>query len=283
MAPFKFILFVLVLNFQFTAHASLTCKALFKSSIAKNQYVMRAYQSRNIFLKSFGPEGESVRREVMTRNEYPEDYIGFITTPLQLDEAHRANSLAAGIHETHRNYGDRLSDEEKKLVMESDWNNFGVSLKSERLGYTAVGRGNRTFGFLRVYDGTFGPTPAEVLLQKKSVKTEYFSNLREKKMKIFELGKYFLDSNLEGIDRLAIRSEMFKWLLDTYLSGDQKYLEQRIFIIDVSSITHAKAYQKMFGAQIISADSFSPRLTDVDFVMTVSAEVLKEHLLKLIN
>ena len=260
------------------------CQGLFRVAAASQQYQMRAYESRSMQIKSFGPAGISERTEKMVRrSEYTDDYMGFIVTPLQMDEADRAHFLAAGIQETHRNYGSRLSDAEKKLVMQSDWDNFGVSLSSENLGYAAIGHGNITVGFLRVYDGTDKSTPAEVLLRKKSVKTSYFDQFRSRKIKIYELGKYFLESTLNSQDRHIVRSEMFEWLIKTYLSGSKESLAQKLFIIDVSSLAHAKAYQKMFGAQIIPAENFSPRLTDVDFIMTVEASVLKENLLRLIN
>lgn len=262
-----------------------------------------AYKGRRIMSKYWGDRG-LVQSSRMMDDHYSPDYIGFLPTPADVDEINRPMVLAAGIKETHRNYGTRLSDQEKQIVAESDWKNFYSYLSAEKLGYVAVieteksyvpvrhtkepghlafKQTKKTVGFLRVYDASQSWSPCEVILNQKQVQTKVFQNFRDQGMHVYELGKYFLETSITPENRKFVRNELFQWLIENYLSGDKADLKNTIFIIDVSSRAHARAYQSMFGAQALDPSNFNPRLTDVDFVMTVSAKVLREHLLAILK
>jgi hypothetical protein len=244
------------------------------------------YKSKTRMDKSVGPGYERKQFEKMIENhDYSRDDIGFIYTPNPMEQqiADRFFELSSGIRETHRSYGTRLSDAEKNLVQASDAVSIPTSLIYNLVGFVGVSKEGRKVGFLRVYNGTNHYTPSELILNQKEIRTDFFMNYRRQNFRILELGKYFLEADLSSTDRAAARSELFKWLVENYLNDSSEVLEKTLFVIDVSSLVHARAYKKMFGAEIVDASNFNPPLASVDFIMTVKASTLKQRLLELIS
>ena len=241
------------------------------------------FEGRGIAHKTLTDVGTAVNttRELKVSTSPPDD-IGFIPTYADYDYEALSWHLAWGIESTHRSYGRRLSDNEKKVIAKFDWERFRSSLSSENFGYVSVTLNKETKGFLRVYSGTARGMPAELLLKEKNIQTSVFDRYRSQGYELFELGKYFLSSDLNPVEIKNVRAAIFKWLIKTYLN-DKKVYAKRLYFIDVSSPVHARAYKAMFGAKEIDRKLFEPALDPVDSILFVDPMTLRDRLEKIIN
>lgn len=190
-----------------------------------------------------------------------------------------------GIDLVHKGYGDRLSDKEKQLVGELDEKSFGTIWTKNQLGYAGVVyhrefQQEKLVGFLRVIDGNVGKLPAELILERKQIKCDRFQELRDARMQIFEVGKYSLSYDLNPTQLKKVRRALLRWLRENYLTGN---LDKLVFIADVSSEQHARAYKRMFGMTEIGQSHFTPALQSPDAILEVSGRVLYERLRKIID
>ncbi|MBL7542753.1 MAG: hypothetical protein JNL11_03005 [Bdellovibrionaceae bacterium] len=194
-----------------------------------------------------------------------------------------ANDASRGIDLVHRSYGKRLSESEKEIVSELDEKNFNDFYKNNQLGYAGVESAEgKLVGFLRVIDGNRGSLPAEEILKSKQIETAYFTALRNANYRIFEIGKYSLSFDLNSAELRKVRNAIFKWLIDSYMH-DNRTLEKTIFIIDVSSPIHERAYRNLFGTRKVDQKYFQPELSYPDAILEVSGKNLFMHLQKILS
>ena len=190
-----------------------------------------------------------------------------------------AKDALRGIGLVHQGYGHRFTESEKDLMTEVDAKGFDAFYAKNQLGYAGVETSEKLVGFLRVVDGNRGVLPAEQILEAKQIKSSYFDELRSTGFKIFEIGKYALDPSLNPKELKLVRNALFQWLLDSYIKQDDKI----VFIIDVGSIMHERAYRNMFGATRVEQKYFEPALNSPDFILQVDGKTLRERLQKIIQ
>lgn len=229
--------------------------------------------------------------------EIGEDPLGgFLDNPFVLTAKRMLQDLLAGFTRIHSAYGDRLSEPEKEIVVQSDLDSF--DLVNERIGYGVVKRGDHVVGLIRIYDGTqydrrdeskslkgmsINELPAERILAKKKIKTAIFETYRRQGLHVFELGKYYLDAKLDAQSYRSARNALARWVLRNYLSSDRLLMKSAVFIIDVGSKAHERAYRQYFGGKPIDPGAFDPPLENGNSIMVVPGDVLRARLLSLIG
>ncbi len=249
-------------------------------------------------------DGVVWERTVRVPNPEEMDYepIGFL--PSQQDYAlnYISATYAQGLQVLHKNYGIRFTEHELGLMRDSDWSSFHSSLDSFRLGFGVVEANQKNQvshikGFLKVYDGTDYQTikglksglttkptlPCEILLKRKNISTDVFTKYREQGYQIFEIGKFFLDPELTSGERTQARKGLLQWLITNYLNPQKQLSDKVIFIIDVGSVAHLKAYHRDFGTEPIPSTRFTPELLSPDAILIVTPEMLLEKLLKIVQ
>jgi hypothetical protein len=105
---------------------------------------------------------------------------------------------------------------------------------------------------------------------------------QENGYQIFELGKYYIDPSLSPLEYHRVRNELFQWLLQNYFNPERQLSSKVLFVIDVGSLSHERAYRSLFGAQRVPLNQFTPPLPEGESVLIVEYQVLKDRLEKIL-
>ncbi len=123
---------------------------------------------------------------------------------------------------------------------------------------------NKVLGFFRVFDGTIyhnGPraesnhkAPLELILASQGKSTKALDQMRAKDFSVFEVGKYFLNSNLSAEMTVATKWEIRKWLFDTLSEYSETDLKNTFYFAHVVSDVNQRRYHMDYGFEPVSRE-----------------------------
>jgi hypothetical protein len=225
---------------------------------------------------------------------------GFLPRPSDFELfEHRFINSKRGQSATHQAYGQGADSHELALTKNLDDRWFKEYSDSGRMGYALLDihtpAGIRQ-AHLRVIDGTgsgLKPTdepippgyfvPAEHLLAEKGIRTKVLDEYRRNGYRVFELGKYFIDSDLNSRDYRAARVELWKWFYRHYLVEGKLKSSKVIFVFDVFNEERRDSTIKNFGARLLSPDQFEPPLNAPNFILVSDLPTMREHVSRIIE
>lgn len=150
-------------------------------------------------------------------------------------------------------------------------------------------------GFLRVFDGTeykrlrqnpaswkeyYGPIlPVEFSFQQRGITTSFFQKLRKEDRHIFEIGKFFIEEDLNPTNKKTVRKTLLRFLKEFYLNPDYLLFKDKVtFVIHVGSEVHQKAYQRAYGAKVLKDPDLERQLKPDEALLVVDLKTLSEKL-----
>lgn len=161
--------------------------------------------------------------------------------------------------------------------------------------WSEPGNNGDLIGFLRVFDGTeykklkpeaeswkeyYEPLlPVEFIFQQRNIKTSFFNNLRQENGHIFEIGKFFINEELNSENKKIVKKALLRFLKEIYLKPEYLIFKDKVnFIIHVGSVIHQKAYERNYGAKVINDPELNNQLKPGEALLMVDIKTLTEKL-----
>jgi len=136
--------------------------------------------------------------------------------------------------------------------------------------------------------------PMERIFEARGIKVSSVEKWREmavnldgnqagEPLKIYEVGKFFNDTQGEGKNR--VRNFLHRWLLEKFCNGP----EEAIFFAHVATEAHKKFYMKVYGFTVEEVVDIDQQEDDgksflsKEYILKVDKETLRNHLLVLLG
>jgi hypothetical protein len=198
-----------------------------------------------------------------------------------------------GLQAIYQNYGERVKPEVVRLVVKIE-RSLPISRQAT---YLVNGLGNGTtlgeapiLGFMRIFDGssrtagggTGSALPLERILVASGKSTQAVAESRDRGFDVLEIGKYYLNSDLNAADTQTVRKSVLRWLRNRIRNHETKSLQKTYYFTHVVSRVHQIAYQRTYGFKPVDRD-LSKNLSEEENILFVRADDLLEKLNRLLE
>ena len=140
--------------------------------------------------------------------------------------------------------------------------------------------------FLRVFDGSIYDNgirsttdfrlPLEIILKSMNKQVSIVDKMRTEGAAVFEIGKYFITSKLDGIEKMAIRRDILNWMIGFIEARGSLESSKSFYFCHVASRAHRIAYERNFGFKLVPDGATSGLAPDENILYISGSDLLSK-------
>jgi hypothetical protein len=229
----------------------------------------------HVMIETFEPGAATVKSYALT----PYIHYSGIAQPYGREQLHQL-----GLEAIYQNYGHLVDPAIVSKVVKIE---HGLTLDRQATFIARTTDTEKAIGFIRIFDGSIHPDgvrsitnhglPLEKILKSMNKSTTLVSQLRNQNQHVYEIGKYFINKDLDANDSKLVKSDIGRFVTDYLVTLGHEELVKTYFLAHVASRVHRIAYERYFGFEVAARDR-SQNLDANEDLLYIRGDILLQKL-----